>query len=99
MDRFCTCRKPGGEIRLDGAALSPIRNPRRLSTSFFFGPFSRIFNLFDNLLGLKNPNLDEQAKNLYLKKTASASQSEGRQWRAFPPTAVSQGPTQNALLF
>src|SRR6266850_6271513 len=53
-----------GEIRLDGVF---VTNKNRDDYRQLFSAVFADFYLFDNLLGLKNPDLDEQAK-IYLKQ-------------------------------
>jgi putative ATP-binding cassette transporter len=53
-----------GEIRLDG---EPISNKNRDDYRQIFSAVFADFYLFDDLLGLKDPDLDEQAK-IYLKQ-------------------------------
>jgi putative pyoverdin transport system ATP-binding/permease protein len=53
-----------GEIRLDG---EPVTNINRDDYRQLFSAVFADFYLFENLLGLKNPDLDEQAK-IYLKQ-------------------------------
>src|SRR6266850_4031263 len=82
-----------GEIRLDGA---PVTNKNRDDYRQLFSAVFADFYLFDNLLGLKNPNLDEQAK-IYLKKLHLHHKVKVANG-ALSTTAVSQGQRKRLAL-
>lgn len=82
-----------GQIRLDGV---PVTHKNRDEYRQLFSAVFADFYLFDNLLGLKNPNLDEQAK-VYLKQlhlNHKVKIANGR----LSTTAVSQGQRKRLAL-
>lgn len=82
-----------GEIRLDGV---PVTHKNRDEYRQLFSAVFADFYLFDNLLGLKNPDLDEQArtylKQLHLHHKVKIANG------ALSTTAVSQGQRKRLAL-
>jgi len=82
-----------GEIRLDG---KPVTNKNRDEYRQLFSAIFADFYLFENLLGLKNPHLDEQAK-IYLKQLHLHHKVKVANG-ALSTTAVSQGQRKRLAL-
>jgi putative ATP-binding cassette transporter len=83
----------GGEISLDGA---PVTNKNRDEYRQLFSAVFADFYLFENLLGLKCPDLDAQAKN-YLKQLHLSHKVKVKDG-ALSTTALSQGQRKRLAL-